>query len=292
MGGSRQKERTVRRISQKPDNTKWNPVVGLSIVVATFLTDQQQARVRCLFSDQQELLAAHSWAELKRIVRTKPVTVVIVNPAADGNVNIDATADLLREYPSLPVIAYVGIDPASIRGMIALSHRGLACIVLQGFEDSPERFKATIDQVRVNPLVARILLGLRPKLASLPMSSAHAVEEVFASPHRFRTSHDIALAAGVSLVRLYREFQMLKPLSPRRVIVAAKLSHGVGYLQDPGLTVGETATRLGYGHPRILEQHSLEVLGVTPSRVKSHLSLELAHKRLRAWLEIPRKNSR
>lgn len=257
------------------------------MTVVTFLTDQQQARVNSLLSDEKEIFRVQSWDELERTIRVKSVSVLILNPAADGNMDIDAAADLLRKYPMLPIVAYVALDPASFRGMIELSQRGLFRIVLQGFEDSPERFGAMLNKARANPFATQLLSRLRPNVTGLSVRLAHTVEELFQMPHRFGRAYDLAAGAGISLAHLYREFGAARLVSPRKLIVAAKLVQGVGYLWDSDLSVTEAARKLGYTRPRIFGQHSLEVLGVTPSHIRTHLSPEMADRRLRAWLAVP-----
>jgi AraC-like DNA-binding protein len=53
-----------------------------------------------------------------------------------------------------------------------------------------------------------------------------------------------------------------------RVVYAHRL------LQDPGYTVEDVATRLGYQKPRSFVEHVKDVLGVTPADSRVSLSVE------------------
>lgn len=282
---SRPNVRRVRSFRQNAASKASKPPTPGRVTIITFLAEQQQAYVAGLFMNDKEVLAAHSWEELRTIVTRKSVTLLIFSLAADESANVDSAAEFMERYPSVPVIVYATLDHVSIRAIIDLSHRGLLSIVLEGFDDSPERFRALVNQVRANPFGAPALSGLQRKLTALPVRLARAIEELFQMPHRFVRAHDLASAAGISLAALYRGLATVQLGSPRRLIVAAKLMQGIGYLEDPGLSVTEVARKLGYTRSRIFCQHSVEVLGVTPSRIRIKLSPEAANGRFRAWLD-------
>ena len=58
-------------------------------------------------------MIAQSWDEVDTIVREKPVTALILDPAADGVMNVEAVMRLLKQYPSLPIVAYVTLNASS-----------------------------------------------------------------------------------------------------------------------------------------------------------------------------------
>lgn len=74
--------------------------------VAAFLSPRLLTYVKQVFAEEPELLVASTWDELDSFVRRKPVSVVILDPLADGIMNISAVAGLLTKYPSLPLIAH------------------------------------------------------------------------------------------------------------------------------------------------------------------------------------------
>src|SRR6187455_2218986 len=72
-----------------------NPLVS----VAAFLPARLLTHVRHVFADEPELFVASSWQELESVIRRKPVSVVLLDPAADGIMNVGAVASLLKRYP-------------------------------------------------------------------------------------------------------------------------------------------------------------------------------------------------
>ncbi|MGH2361312.1 MAG: helix-turn-helix domain-containing protein, partial [bacterium] len=242
------------------------------------------AHVRHVFIKERELVTAHSWEELNAIIRQKPVTALILDPAADGVMNVDAVVTLLKRYPSLPVVAYVVLNPSSFGAIAQLSRQGLENVVLQRFDDSPQRFRQTVERARGNPLKRKALDALHPQLSMLPVKVVSTVDEMFESPDRYRSAQDIALRAEMSTIRLYRSFSLAGLGSPKRLLRVAKLLRAVGYLGDRGYSVRDVAKKVGYRNARLFAEHTLDVFGLTPSRVRSHVAPDDAVEKLVAWL--------
>ena len=259
----------------------------LSIVA--FLPDRLLPHVRDVF-DEPDVVVAKSWDEVDAIVREKPVTAVILDPGADGSMNVEAVELLLNRYPSLPIVAYVSLSQASFCAMTRLARAGLQNVLLQRFEDSPKNFRETLARARRNPLTTRLIEGLRSELKLLPLNVVSVVHEMLDSPYSYHTAQDIATHAEISVLKLYRIFRTAKLVSPRRFLNAVKLLNAIGYLQDRGYSIRDVARKVGYRDSRILAEHTLEVFGLTPSTIRNHVAPEDAVARLVLWLRAqPRK---
>jgi AraC-like DNA-binding protein len=256
------------------------------MTVVAFLPDRLLAHIRHVFVKEPDFVIAKSWNEVETLVREKPVTALILDPAADGVMNVEAVMNLLKRYPSLPIVGYVVLNPASFGAVMQLTRAGLQNVVLQRFEDSPQRFRETVERTRGNPLKRKLLDSLRPQLNLLPLKLVSTVDEMFEWPERYSSSQDVALRAEMSSVRVYRNFSMAGLGSPKRMLRAAKLLRAVGYLQDRGYSVRDVAKKVGYRNQRIFAEHTLDVFGLTPSRVRSHLTPDDAVEKLLTWLTV------
>jgi AraC-like DNA-binding protein len=263
-----------------------NVIPHCFVTIVVFLPDRSLAHVRHVFVKEKDFVIAHSWDDLNAIIRQKPVTALILDPAADGVMNVDAVVNLLKQYPSLPVVAYVVLNQASFGAITQLARHGLEDVLLQRFEDSPQVFRETVERARGNPLKRKVVEALRPQLNLLPIMLGPIVDEIFDSPHRYSSAQDIALRAEMSSVRLYRHFGLAGLGSPKRLLRAAKLLRAFGYLRDRGYSVRDVAKKVGYRNPRLFGEHTIDVFGLTPSRVRSHLTPEEAVRRLLAWLAV------
>lgn len=230
------------------------------------------------------MIAANTWAELEKMLQVHPVSVALIDPSADGASRTVEFERVKAAYPSLPVIAYVPLTPSAFRAVAQLSKLGLEHVILYSHDDSAERLVATIDKVRSSPLTERFVGELRPRLGRLPLPISKVVEEMFAEPHRYPNAQDIATGANVSIVRLYRAFQSADLAAPKKMVVAAKLLRAYSHLLDPGQSVGGVSTKLAYRNPRIFAEHTNEVFGLNPSKVRSQLSEEQVVSRLLTWV--------
>jgi AraC-like DNA-binding protein len=255
--------------------------------VAAFLPPRLLAHVKHVFADEPELLVASSWQELESHIRRKPVSAVILDPSADGIMNVSAVAGLLKRYPSLPLIAYVTLNAPAFNAVAQLGRLGLEDVVLQHFDDAPARFRERVEQVQGNALTHSVIEALADRLGQLPRQLSVTIENLFDEPHRYTSALDLAMEAGIAIVSVYRNLDSAKLGSPKRLVVAAKVLRGFGYLRDPGYSVLDVSSKLGYKTARIFSQHWVSVFGVTPARVRTRLADEAAIEAVLRWLGTP-----
>jgi AraC-like DNA-binding protein len=255
--------------------------------VAAFLPPRLLTHVKHVFADEPELLVASSWQELESFIRRKPVSAVILDPSADGIMNVSAVASLLKRYPSLPLIAYVTLNAPAFNAVAQLGRLGLEDVVLHHFDDAPARFLERVEQVQGNALTHTVIEALADRLAQLPRQLSVSVENLFDQPHRYSSALDLAMEAGIAIVSVYRNLDAARLGSPKRLVVAAKVLRGFGYLRDPGYSVLDVSSKLGYKTTRIFSQHWVSVFGVTPARVRTRLADEAAIEAVLRWLGTP-----
>ncbi len=252
-------------------------------LVITLLPPALVRHVRFVFGPGDHVLSAENWPDLDLMLRVHPITVALVDPSCDGSRSATQFERIRRAFPSLPIIAYVPLTAVAFRAVAQLSHLGLEHVILYSHDDSPERMRAVIDMVTSSPLTERFIERLRPHLDRLPLAISNAIRAMFAEPHRYPSAQDIAVAANVSIVRLYRSFQNAGLAPPRKMVVAARMLRGYVYLCDPGQSVRGISAKLAYGNPRIFAEHTTEVFGLNPSRVRAFLSEDKVVTKLLSW---------
>jgi AraC-like DNA-binding protein len=255
--------------------------------VAAFLPARLLTHVKHVFADEAELLVASSWQELESFIRRKPVSVVILDPSADGIMNVSAVAGFLKRYPSLPLIAYVTLNAPAFNAVAQLGRMGLEDVVLHHFDDAPERFRERVEQVEGNALTHSVIEAISDRLKQLPRQLSVTVENLFDQPHRYMSALDLGMEAGIAIVSVYRNLDTAQLGSPKRLVIAAKVLRGFGYLRDPGYSVLDVSIKLGYKSARIFSQHWVSVFGVTPARVRTRLNDDEAIESVLRWLRSP-----
>ena len=253
------------------------------MTVAAFLPPRLLTHIRHVFADEPDLLVASSWDELEAIIRRKPVSVVVLDPSADGTLNVDAVAGLLKRYPSLPLIAYVTLHAPAFKAVAQLSKIGLEDVVLHRFDDAPERFRERIERVGGYSLTHRLIDDLNESLRDLPRLLSATIENLFAQPHRYSSGLDLVIE-GTAIVSVYRNLGAAALGSPKRLLVAAKVLRGFCYLRDPGYSVLDVSIKLGYKTSRIFSQHWVSIFGQTPARVRNRLSDDDALSSVLRWI--------
>lgn len=216
-----------------------------------------------------EHVRASSLEELGYLIRRSPVSVLVVDPYAEGVIQAQEIAQLMREFPSIPVVAYTQFIPPALKALTLLAKQGLQETVLFQIDDSRARFGRLLVRASSQSLATRLLDELHPERDQLaPPALATAVEDLFRRPHAYTSARDLVLASGTPLTTMYRAMTQAGFAPPKQVFMAARLLRAACYLRDPGYTIEEVAGKSGYRNPRVLTQHTVTVFGARPSALR------------------------
>lgn len=200
--------------------------------------------------------------------------VVVADPSATGTVEIEALETLRQQFPSLPVVIYTSLAPASIKAIVRLAKSGIEHVVLSRFDDEPRKFLELIEGIPAFALGERMLQELSGPLSCLPIVVVRAVDQLFRAPARFKSSQDLAEAAGMNLRTLYRNLEPAGIFSARALVVSARLLRAYAYLQDPGRSIKDVAAKAGYHSGWQLSQQMREMTGYTTEQVRREVDSE------------------
>jgi AraC-like DNA-binding protein len=251
--------------------------------VAIFLAPRQAAQVKAALESLDEICIADSWETLETLIRVEPLSVVVLNPAADGTMDVTRACRLIQRYSSIPFVAYVPLDAPYVRGIAHMSNDGLQDLVLVSSNDSPTRFRETLARVSSVQELSALVEKLQPLFRTLPGTLAQVLVDTLRRPHAYASAEDIAAASGMTVSGLYRSFRGARMSSPKSYVVGARAFRGYLYLRDADFSVRDIAAKLGYTHPRIFA-HQIEcVLGERPSKIRRSLEIEECVQKLVTW---------
>jgi AraC-like DNA-binding protein len=236
--------------------------------VVAFLPRPLLSHLRIVLGSEHSLTPVFSWAELHTTVQHLVSDVVIADPAATGSVEFETLEVLRRQYPSLPVVVYTSLAPASIKAIVRLAKSGVDHVVLSRFDDEPRRFLELIEGIPAFSLGDRMLQELAGSMTCLPVVVVRAVDQLFRTPARFKNAHDLAAAAGMNLRTLYRNLEPAGIFSARALVVSARLLRAYAYMQDPGRSIKDVAAKAGYHSPWQLSQQMREMTGYTTEQAR------------------------
>lgn len=236
--------------------------------VVAYLPRSLLSHLKIVVGAEHSLTAVWSWAELQATVKHLVTDIVVADPMAAGTVEVESLETLRREFPSLPVVVYTSLAPASIKAIVRLARSGVEHVVLNRFDDEPRKFLELIEGIPAFALGDRMLRELAGPLSCLPVVVVRAIDQLFRSPSRFKSSQDLAEAAGMNLRTLYRNLEPAGIYSARSLVVAARLLRAYAYLQDPGRSIKDVAAKAGYHSPWQLSQQMRELTGYTTEQVR------------------------
>lgn len=251
---------------------------------AAYLPPQLLSHLQRVIGREHTLVAATGWSELDQLVRRTPVDVAVLDPGADGVVRTDQIVELVRRYPSLPVVIYTVLTPQSLRAVVELSNHGLQQVVLHRFDDEPRRFLETLEQQPGVSLSEALLDRLAAPLATLPTTLVRAIERMYRRPRGFGDASDLAREAGMPRRTLYRVLELAGFAHPSIMVRGARLLRAYAYLRDPGHLVDDVATKLGYSNQQRFAKHVRETFGVTPLTLRRTVPADECVARIAAML--------
>jgi len=240
--------------------------------VVAFLPRHLLSHLRVVLGSEHSLTPVASWSELQATVQHQATDVVVADPSANGTVQVEALEYLRRHYPSLPVIVYTLLAPASIKAIVRLAKSGVEHVVLHRFDDEPRRFLELLESTPGYALGDRMLMELAGPLSCLPVTVVRAIDQLFRSPARFKNAQDLAAASGMNLRTLYRNLEPAGIFSARSLVVSARLLRAHAYLQDPGRSIKDVAAKTGYHSSWQLSQQMREMTGYTTEQARRELT--------------------
>lgn len=262
------------------------PSRNTPLTVLAHLPTRLLRHLQFVLGPDRPALVARTWDEIESQLQIHPISAAIIDPSSEPGGRAIELQQLMRRYPSLPIIAYVPLTPLAFRTVAELAMTGLTNVLLYSHDDEGKRFLALIDQVSSSPLTLRVVDQIRPRLVMLPLRLAKTVEDLFARPHRYPNAQDIATQSAIPIVRVYRAFNEAGFSTPKKVFTAAKMLRAYSYLGDPAHSVNAVAKKLGYRQTRIFADHSAELFGLNPSRIHTYMTQEQVVARILDWVSL------
>ena len=236
--------------------------------VAAFLPPVLLAHLRVVLADRHTVHPVEGWDQLDSVIRRSAVDVAVVDPGADGLVRTTEIRALLDRYPTLPIVLYTQLSPLALKALVELAKHGSQQVVLHRFDDAPEKFRAVLERQPGSTLSSLLLEQLSEPVGALPGNLARAVERMFKRPGQFFGVPDLASAAQMPRRTVYRYFEGVGLASPRMVVSGARMLRAYSYMREPGHSLVDVATKLGYTQQQ-LRRSMVELVGQTPVRVRA-----------------------
>lgn len=260
----------------------------VNIRIATFVQQNSIPSLRAAIVGGK-VMRAETWSELTLLLQENRFHAVGVDPYADGTMNIEAITDLMRRFSLLPFFAYVRPTALSLKAILELSKHGLKDVFLQPLGDDL-RFRRAVEMLATERPIRELLWMIRVCLDSLPTDINLAVHDLFLRPGRYSSAEDLAFQARVSIKGLDRSIDRARLGNAKKLIIAAKVLRGYGFLHLMNHSPEEASHNLGYPCHRVFVNHVKAALDRRPSELRAETDGESVVIAVLTWVQGSRPN--
>lgn len=229
------------------------------------------------------LIGHVGWGELHAALRgAPPSAVVVVDPYAGTRAGgFPALRDLLRRFPSVPVVVPMPMRPELAPEVVMLASWGVAEIISLGVESTPRALGRRLEQAHARLLKRALEPVLPPFLPSDARQILMAAAEVAADRGQAPELGRRMRVGGRTLSDRCTRAELPPPRhvqSWMRVLLACML------LDDPGRTVYGVAYASGYRTERSLRRAITALLGMDSTTLRRASAFKTAARAFRAML--------
>jgi AraC-like DNA-binding protein len=235
-------------------------------------------RLRSLDPDRFVWEVVSTWPEAVEVIRARPVQMAVVDPLLGSTTPKTHGIGRLRQFfPSLPLLVYTELAPATAGVLLDLGRIGIRRVVVHRFEDAPGSLRGALLAELEQSASQQVIQSLGAVLRELPPTLRLALEDMLHAPGgEGPTVTALAERARLTRRTCERWFTKVGLPSPRVVMVLTRLLYAHRLLADPGYTVEDVALKLGYSKTKTLQMHLRAVFGLTAGEIRVSLSTEEA----------------
>lgn len=259
--------------------------IGARPLLVVHPNERFVARVQAAAGKDYTFQALPDWPTLIEVIREAPASaLVIVDPFDDPGPRGIAMGlnDLMLQYPSIPIVAAVEVEPGSADALVKLGRQGVVEIVTIGHDDTREALRRRFQNAQGRPLKALMETVLPPDLPGRGRAIMDAAAQVVSAGGHGR---DLAKTLGLSRRTLLRWTERASIPPPRRLLAWMRILQAAALLDDPGRTVYSVARACGYSSDSGLRRVTMKFLKISPTEMRGRGAFARASKGFLAELE-------
>ncbi len=232
------------------------------------------ARLRHAAEHRFQFLPVLSWDEAVQGVLRRPVEIGVVDPQLEGEPRAQGIQRIRALFPSMPVIVYTTLSPDLATVLLQLGQSGIRQVVVVRHDDHPQHLGDLLVAEAAHAVSHCLIDAIKDLLAEFPGELRWAIETVIREPAAAQSVKALADRAKMDRRTCLRWFAKADLPPPSVTLTALRVVYAHRLLQDPGYTIEDVATKLGYAQTRSFAQNVREVLGRTPGEIRLSLSPE------------------
>src|SRR5256885_1259632 len=152
------------------------------MLVLAAVPAEQCHKLRRAAAPRFPVVHARDWDDALAIIRTRPVELAAVDPQLEGSPSAREIERLRVLFPSLPLILYTALTPATAAVLLALGHSGINAVVFTRIDDHPARLREVLAHEEARSASRQLLDQLAAVLAPLPSELRWVVDTGVLAP--------------------------------------------------------------------------------------------------------------
>jgi AraC-like DNA-binding protein len=253
------------------------------VLVLAAVGESLEPRLRRAAGHKFRFVAACSWDDAVDTILSQPVEMAVVNPGLAGEPRTQEIERIRVLFPSLPLILYGELSPTIARILLKLGNVGIKEAVIAGYDDHPDRLGDLLVAEAARAVSGELVTAILKSLEWVPGELRWAIETIIREPGAVQSVQDLADRARMDRRTCGRWFLRAGLPPPSVMLMVLRVLYAHRLLQDPGYTVEDVASKLGYAQTRTLAQNVKEVFGLTPGELRITLSrddaMSIVHER-------------
>jgi AraC-like DNA-binding protein len=226
-------------------------------------------RVRRACADRYNVLPVNTWSELRDSLHSAPpLALAIVDPylgnRGHGELSTSLQA-LLREFPSITVIAVCEVRGGCLDQVRRLGEWGVTRVISIEEEDTPLAIARILESSRGRPLRALLQRSLADTMGGRGRAIVASAADVVSTGG---VGRDLARSLHITPRTLQRWCRRAGLVAPRQLLAWMRLLLAAELLDDPGRSVLGVALACGYSSDAALRNAFRAYLGVSPNAVR------------------------
>ncbi len=218
--------------------------------------------------------STRGWSETIDAIRQEPLELAVVDPGLEGIPRAHEIERIRVLFPSLPLMLYTKLSPRMVPVLLQLGRAGIRNVVVEGHDDHPDRLRQLLIEEAAGSVSRRLVAQLDDVLGDCPGELRWAIETAVREPATLHTVGDLARRARMDRRTCVRWFTKAQLPPPSVMLMVFRVVYAHRLLLDPGYTVEDVATKLGYAKTRSFAQNVKEVFGMTPGELRVSLAPE------------------
>jgi AraC-like DNA-binding protein len=242
------------------------------VLVLAAVPDDFARRLGRAAGQRFTFLWVSSWTDAIDAIRQEPLELAVVDPGLEDIPRGHEIERIRVLFPSLPLVLYTRLSPSTVPVLLQLGRAGIQEVVVAGHDDHPDRLRQLLAEEVAGSISRQLIEEMDDLLSDCPGELRWAIETTIREPATLHTVADLARRARIDRRTCARWFTKACLPPPSVMLMVFRVMYAHRLLQDPGYTVEDVATKLGYAKARSFAQNVKDVFGMTPGELRVSLT--------------------